>query len=99
MVSPSGDGTCALISCATPTSGARSQRVPSSVSGPGKAETATTAIATYIVTTVPIAANSERGRSTPGRRASSARFATVSSPVYASIASGTANSSDWTVGA
>ena len=36
----------APISVATPTSGARSQSVPSRVSGPGNAESATTAIAT-----------------------------------------------------
>ena len=41
---------------------------------------------------------SERGRSTPGRRASSARFATVSSPVKASIASGSAKASSCQVG-
>ena len=34
----------------------------------------------------------------PGRRVSSARFATVSSPVYASIASGIANASECQVG-
>ncbi len=39
-----------------------------------------------------------RGRSRPGRRVSSARFATVSSPVYASIASGSAKAIECQVG-
>jgi hypothetical protein len=58
----------------------------------------TTAIATYTVTTVAIAPKTERGMSIPGRRASSARFATVSSPVNASIASGSANAIECHVG-
>ena len=79
---------------ATPSSGARIHRRPSSVLGPGNADNATTAIATYIVTTVAMPPNTERGRSTPGRRASAARLATVSRPVNASIASGRAKASD-----
>ena len=92
-MSPSGSGSCAA-DLGRDADERRAQPVGAElgVSGPGNAESATTAIATYSVTTVPIATNSERGRSTPGRRASSARFATVSSPVYASIASGSANS-------
>ena len=42
---------------ATPSSGARIHRPPSSVCGPGNAESATTAIATYIVTTVAMPPN------------------------------------------
>ena len=49
------------------------------------------AIRTVTTTTSPIAEKSERGSVRPGSRASSARLATVSSPVYASIASGSAN--------
>ena len=89
--SPSHSGSSPRIRVATPTSGARIHLVPSSVFGPGKAASATTAIATYTVTTVAIPPNTDRGRSTPGRRASSARLATVSRPVKASIASGTEN--------
>ncbi len=44
-----------------------------------------------MTTTAPIPLNRLRGRSRPGRLASSARLATVSRPVYASIASGSAN--------
>ena len=99
IVSPSVRFVWARIWSATPTSGERSHVVPSSVCGPGNAESPTIAIATYAVTTVPIARKSARGRSTPGRRASSARFATVSRPVNASIASGIANTSELTVGA
>ena len=48
-------------------------------------------MSTVTNTTRPIAEKSERGSVRPGSVASSARFATVSSPVYASMASGSAN--------
>ena len=48
-------------------------------------------MSTVTTTTSPIAEKSDRGSVRPGSVASSARFATVSRPVYASIASGSAN--------
>ena len=65
---------------------------PSAVSPPvtGYADRPMAAIRTVTSTTSPIAEKSERGSARPGSRASSARLATVSRPVYASIASGSA---------
>ena len=78
---------------AIPISGARSHSVPSAVAPcrAGKAVMPTTAISTVTTTTPVSALNRLLGRLTPGSRASSARFDTVSRPVYASIASGSAN--------
>ena len=75
-----------------PTSGASSHSSPSAVSPPvtGYADSPIAAISTVTSTTSPIAEKSERGSVRPGSRASSARFAAVSRPVYASIASGSA---------
>ena len=77
---------------AMPTSGASSHSSPSAVSPPvtGYADRPMAAISTVTSTTSPIAEKSERGSVRPGSRASSARFAAVSRPVYASIASGSA---------
>ena len=74
-------------------SGARCQVVPSAVvpSETGNAESPTIAMRTVTTTTAPIAEKRLRGRSRPGSRVSPARFATVSRPVYARNASGTAN--------
>jgi len=63
--SPRTDGSWWPMLVATPISGARIQREPSSVSGPGNAESATTAIATYIVTTVAIPPNTTEGGRPP----------------------------------
>ena len=66
-----------------PASGAFSHSSPSAVCpfSTGKAESPTTATSTVRTTTRPIAEKRLRGSVRPGSRVSSARFATVSSPV------------------
>ena len=83
-----------------PASGAFSHSSPSAVRpfSTGKAESPTAATAAVRRTTSPIAEKRLRGSVRPGSRASSARLATVSSPVYASIASGSANARSSQVG-
>jgi hypothetical protein len=65
----------------------------------GYAERPTAAIATETMTAAPIPAKRLRGRVRPGSRVSAARFATVSRPVYASMASGSENAIADQVGA
>ncbi len=56
-------------------------------------------MATDTTTAAPIPPKRLRGRFLPGSRASAARLATVSRPVYASIATGIANPMELQVGA
>ena len=83
------------IASAMPASGASSHSSPSAVVpfSTGNAEMPTTPIANETTTTAPIPAKRLRGSVRPGSRVSAERFATVSRPVYASIASGSANAS------
>ncbi len=76
-------GSGAASASAIPAIGAWSHSVPSAVSPSttGSAEMPTTAIVADTSTTSPIAEKRLRGSVRPGSRASSARFAIVSSPV------------------
>ena len=71
---------------------ASDRRAPSSRSPRGRPRRPPSATSTVRRTTSPIAEKSDRGSVLPGSRASSARFATVSSPVYARNPSGIAKS-------
>ena len=81
---------CPSNAATMPTSGAWSHSVPRAVSPPttGKAAIPTIPITAETSTAAPRPPNRLRGIVLPGSRASWARFATVSRPVYASIASG-----------
>ena len=65
----------------------------------GKAATATTPTSADTSTAAPRPTNRLRGMLLPGSRASWARLASVSRPVYASIATGSAKASECQVGA
>ena len=76
-------GRCPSNAVTMPTIGACIQSSARSVepSSAGNADSATIAISTVMITTSPIDENSDRGSTRPGSRVSSARLATVSSPV------------------